>query len=449
MKTRTITLLLAIYACTSTIFAQPTGVTGYEAIELQNSAYRLDEYARVIGDVFGSGRRQSVWVNGISTVLDTPDEFTSATWGGISPTTGVIAGGFRRQFGDGPVYIWTKDGYTTLDMPLGSGSGTSCTGTSINDDGWLTARCSVPTMSALWIRNNDPTNPFGTGVTVRGINKHNEMLGYENWFCGYFLKPLSKDPPTWEWIDISPAHDDVRGNDLNNNAEVVGEYIDRDAFYWHDGVLTVLPEPNPCGGLYAYSAYAINDLGLITGGGVDSDCDGGSGYIWERTSPLGQTPHQLNSYTINDYLPRQPDISIGRPYDINTAGQMATSGINVNEEDTYYLVTPYLFNMSDPTPGIAGQVNTITVTNLVPGQLARLTWGTRKGAQPINKNCLGGLILIRDAHTHASFRATADATGTATFSIFVAESASGKNIRYQAIAPNECQISHTVEYTFE
>jgi len=277
-------------------------------------------------------------------------------------------------------------------------------------------------------------------------NEHNEMVGGD-WDHAYIYKPISKDPPTWERTEIFPDVDDVYGNDINNNTEVVGEYIDRDAFYWHDEVLTVLPELNPCG--YWYTVYSISDTGLIGGGGPGCDQYSGGGHLWERTSPLGQLPHEFEVYAINDYLPRQPDISIQRPYDINTAGQMATSGINAHEEDVHYLVTPYLFNMSDPSPGIAGQVNTVTVTNLVPGQLARLTWGTRKGAQPINKNCLGGLVLIRDAHTHASFRATADSTGTATFSIFVAESASGKKIRYQAIAPNECQISHTVEYIFE
>lgn len=78
-----------------------------------------------------------------------------------------------------------------------------------------------------------------------------------------------------------------------------------------------------------------------------------------------------------------------------------------------------------------------------------IVWGTLPGAQPIGNGCLGGLVLIRDAHTNPSLTAVADETGTAIIDIFVPFETAGKLVRYQAVAPDECNISHMVEFTFE
>jgi len=436
--------------------AQPTGVTGYEAIELEYDAFRLDEFARVLGDTEGLDREIIVWVNGEYIFFPTPDGYMYSFAGNISPTSGIIVGGVYQTGIPDPPIVWNLETqeFTLLDMPPGSGTSTGCKGHSVTDLGVILFDCYWPTITGLYVRHMDPflVEIEGSYSGAFRINEYYEMLGWEGtspdtrW---YILSPQPTFPFTWEWHEIMIGEgSDVGPTGFNNNREIVGEYEVRSSFYWYDDVLTVLPEPHPCG--YGYDAGVINDFGLLAGNGGDSDC--GWNYraaVWERITPLGQVPPEFNTYTIIDYMPRQPDININGVNDINNSGQMVTYGENELSEVTYYLVTPYLFNLSDPTPGIAGQCNTATVTNLEPFQKVHLAYGTLPGAQRIGNNCLGGLILIRDAQTHPSFTAIADETGTAVFEIYVSPKASGRTVRYQVIAPGECDISHTVEFTFE
>ena len=446
-----LTLATTCITTTTTLHAQPVGVTGYEAITLESSAFRLDEFGRVHGDTVEYKPDLAVWVNGEVIVLPTPEGYTSSYWGGISPTTGIIVGGLYNLWGPTPPIVWTLQdySYTLLPMLPGSGSSTTCDGRDINDAGWMAGACQQPYMVGLWINKNDPINLGSEAPQVGRINEHNEMIVSEVYHDRiYLLRPRPTDPLSWDWIDLLPPDEEGNVRGLNNNAEVVGEHSSRASYYWYDGIRTILPEPYPCGNMYV--AMAINDSGLIAGAGVRSDCTG-SAMIWERVTPLGINPPIFKTHAVRDYMPRQPGIKIEVGRDINSAGQIAAWGELENGEDASFLVTPYLLNMSDPVPGKAGQVNTATVTNLTPGQQVHIVWGTLPGAQPIggNYDCLGGLVLIRDAITNPSLTAVADDTGTAIVDIFVPLQTAGKLVRYQAVAPDECNISHTVEFTFE
>ena len=441
-------LTLTTAAITTTAHAQPVGVTGYEAVAFHSGAYRMDEFARVHGD--GQSLADAfVWVNGEVIFLHVPDGFDVLIEGDISPTTGIIVGGARKLNGGGQPVVWTINGTTVLTN-LPGGTSTVCDATDVTDSGWIIGSCFWPYMAGLWIRENDPINLGGEALWVNNINAHNEMTVGE-WYQRrlYLLRQQPTDPFSWDWIEIILPFDKGYLSGLNNNSEIVGELpAIRSAYYWYEGVSTILPEPHPCG--YGYDADAINDSGLIVGNGGDSDC--GWNYraaIWERTTPLGEVPPQFNTYTIMDYMPRQPNIKINSATDINSASQIAAQGELETGERVSFLVTPYLLNMSDPVPGIAGQINTITITNLTPHQQVRLVWGTLPGAQPIGNDCLGGLVLIRDAITNPSLTAVADDTGTAIVDIFVPLQTAGKLVRYQAVAPDECNISHTVEFTFQ
>lgn len=101
------------------------------------------------------------------------------------------------------------------------------------------------------------------------------------------------------------------------------------------------------------------------------------------------------------------------------------------------------------SPGAMGpQMWTITTLGLAPNQQVCLVWGTHPGAQPFSPTCPGGTLLIRDPHNTIP-PARADAIGVATFNVMVPRQAQGVTVRYQAIAPATCEISHTVEYLFQ
>jgi hypothetical protein len=150
---------------------------------------------------------------------------------------------------------------------------------------------------------------------------------------------------------------------------------------------------------------------------------------------------------LNDLIPRHPDVTLVTADDVNEAGQMAAFGEYDDGRARGFLVTPYLFEMSDPVPGIAGTQNTITITGLQPNQRVLLAYGTHEGAQKIRPSCPGGTLLIRDPQASPIVRA--DGNGVATITVNVPLSARGRTIHMQAIAPFECEISHTVMWVFE
>ena len=204
--------------------------------------------------------------------------------------------------------------------------------------------------------------------------------------------------------------------------------------------MTELPTFRSC----FVTAKAINNLGLIVGEeNMDDRCRNGQEHAvaWED---VGQG---YIEYDLNDFTPRHADVTLRQADDVNDAGQMAVYGQLANGSGRGFLVTPYLFEMSDPVPGRAGELNTIMVTGLQPDQRVILVWGTREGAQRIKPDCAGGTLLIRDPQSSPIVRA--DQSGVATITVNVPQAARGRTIRMQALAPFECEISHTVTWTFE
>ncbi len=81
------------------------------------------------------------------------------------------------------------------------------------------------------------------------------------------------------------------------------------------------------------------------------------------------------------------------------------------------------------------------------GAAVHRVWGTHEGAQKIPPGCPSGTLLIRGPQALPAVRA--DSNGVATIVVNVPPAARGRTARLQAVAPIECQISHTVTWTFE
>jgi hypothetical protein len=104
--------------------------------------------------------------------------------------------------------------------------------------------------------------------------------------------------------------------------------------------------------------------------------------------------------------------------------------------------------LSHPVPGIAGEMNTWTITGAEPGAIITFVYGFKGGGAVINTECdlLDAVIQLDDAKYMGS--AIADEAGVATLTLFVPELARelpGVMIQaFDAMNCNESQLSVVV-----
>lgn len=428
--------------------AQPSGVRGYELIEIRplpghstTGVVGLDDFARVLGRSRGTPSTPIVWVNGEVVVVPTPKGYTLTQVSGIG-SGGVVTGNAHPPGSpDRQPLVWTVSGQIIpLDLLPGMTTGLA---RAVDDRPWPATfgggYCTPfsPDYATTW--NGTSATQIGPARSgVNDVNNRGEAVGSAE---NEFQVPR---PVLWrdgQMIDVGgePRNTDGIARGVNDYTEVVGTMTTRRrGFYWFDGRITDLLEPHPIGGIP--KPQDINDAGLVVGSATNRENTGPTAVAWDKSQ-------QFQPIDLNDHIPRHLDVTLESADDVNDAGQIAAFGEYDDGRGRGFLVTPYLFELSDPAPGIAGQPNTITVTGLQPNQRVLLAFGTREGAQKIHASCPGGTLLIRDPHTLPAVRA--DANGVATITVNVPPIARGRTIRMQAIAPFECEVSHTVTWTFE
>ncbi|MCL4197222.1 MAG: hypothetical protein KJZ69_06985 [Phycisphaerales bacterium] len=446
---------LSVAACGAPSFAQPSGVAGYDLIEIKpleghltTGAKALDDYARVLARSSTAPSTPIVWINGQTLIVPPPPGYGIVLPGDIG-SGGVLVGTAYEDPGAGiHAAAWSANGsIRILDLLPGT---TSSTARSVDSQPWPSALSGgdcggAITYAATW-RGVSVTQ---IGPSRSGANAVNN-LGHAVGASYNELYRVSR-PTLWrdgQTIDIGgePYDQDGTATGVNDWTEAVGNLPDlRRPFRWFNGHTVLLPRLASCNSMGR--AWAVNDFGLIVGQDAEVTCERFHAMIWERLTPRAQVPPEYAVFDLNDYIPRYQDTELSDAKDINNAGQIAAYGEFPNRQGRGYLVTPYLFEMSDPVPGRAGTVNTITVTGLQPNQRVHLVWGTQEGAQKVRAACPGGTLLIRDPIALPAVRA--DVNGVATITVNVPLIARGRTVRLQAVAPVECQISHTVTWTFE
>jgi len=434
--------------------AQPTGVSGYEVIDLGvvpdqsvSGVQGLDDFGRVAGD---SGRVLPVpyvWVNGELLVIPAPPGYERPRVNDIG--NGPVAAGWATLSGspDWHPVLWTAtQGIFVLDLLPGTAFGSV---RSVDDRRWpLTGSagfCNAGVDYATAWHGPIATQIGSARSGADAINNLGHVVGTARNQLGVSRPTLWRDGQT---IDIGgePYDQDGTATGVNDWTEAVGNLPDlRRPFRWFNGHTALLHKRYPCNTVG--QAWAVNNAGLIAGQDARPDCGGSYAMIWERLTPRAEVPPEYAVFDLNEFIPRHPNIELLDAKDINDAGQMAVFGEYTDGRERGFLVTPYRFEMSDPVPGRAGTVNTITVTGLQPNQRVHLVWGTQEGAQKVRAACPGGTLLIRDPQGLPAVRA--DANGVATINVNVPLIARGRTVRLQAVAPIECQISHTVTWTFE
>ncbi len=428
--------------------AQPTGVSGYQVIEIRpleghraTSAEALDDFGRFLAYSLPTPGARIVWINGETLIVPPVPGYA---WFGCTDigAGGVVVGYAAPSQGLAwRAVAWTATQGIHLLPPI---PGTdSSEAHAVDDRSWPHSLStgisgSVVTYATVW--QGTQSNQVGAARSwADAINNLGHAVGSGRNQLGVSRPTLWRDGQT---IDIGgePYDQDGTATGVNDWTEAVGWVTFVGSFHWHNGVRTLLPALGQCGA----SPRAINNAGIIAGeSNPDPRCINGQQHavVWERAGP------QFVLFDLNDWIPRHADLRLVSAKDINDAGQMAVFGEYTDGRERGFLVTPYLFEMSDPVPGRAGTQNTITITGLAPNQRVHLVWGTQEGAQKVRAACPGGTLLIRDPIALPAVRA--DVNGVATITVNVPLIARGRTIRMQAIAPFECEISHTVTWTFE
>ncbi len=101
--------------------------------------------------------------------------------------------------------------------------------------------------------------------------------------------------------------------------------------------------------------------------------------------------------------------------------------------------------LGNPVPGLAGQNNSLSVTDANPGELVVFAYGFIAGSTNV-PGCPGLTIPIAGPQIIGS--ALADANGDATVTSFVPAAASGRQVRIIAGQQASCQASNLVLFTF-
>jgi hypothetical protein len=112
------------------------------------------------------------------------------------------------------------------------------------------------------------------------------------------------------------------------------------------------------------------------------------------------------------------------------------------------VVGPSGITLNDPSPGLAGQVNTFSVTDATPGNNVFFVYGFQPGSTPV-PGCSGTTLDIANLTMNNMFGFdAADQDGNASVSAYVPAPASGILVRFQAVELSNCIVSNRVDYTF-
>ena len=109
--------------------------------------------------------------------------------------------------------------------------------------------------------------------------------------------------------------------------------------------------------------------------------------------------------------------------------------------DSDTVMAPNSLTLTNPTPSIAGQVNTVTVGGATPGAVVALIASNQPGSTTLLLGHCGPIMIGMSDPLELIGIAAADASGNVTFSAPVPAAIAGQTYRVQALQPATCQIS--------
>jgi hypothetical protein len=128
---------------------------------------------------------------------------------------------------------------------------------------------------------------------------------------------------------------------------------------------------------------------------------------------------------------------------IDGDAEMVTPGTYVTASITR--VSGHDFVLTGPTPGIAGEENTLSVNGVTPYERVYFVYGFVPGSFNV-PGCPGVTVGINSPRILGF--SEADSKGNASYTVFVPGGASQRTILFQAVEIANCRVSNLVEYTF-
>ncbi|MBL1217005.1 MAG: DUF3466 family protein [Planctomycetes bacterium] len=279
------------------------------------------------------------------------------------------------------------------------------------------------------------------------VNETGVAAGYSGYFDGQYesWRAVMWTAPN-ELINLGVLgegfHSKALG--LNDIGQVVGESNYRDglsgwhAFLWQDGVMQDIHGGS---GLPNSGAWDVNNDGVVVGG--RSEYPQHEGFIWTPSTGM------LN---LTDLRPQKSGWIIVGARDINDFGQITGEATRTSVPDATlaFLMSPVYpsFDLSQPSPAVAGKMNGIRATNVEPGAKVYFVYGFEGGGTLI-PTCDVTVNALQIDNAQVAGSAIADVNGVAELRGRVAKNMSGRTLLFQALIPSSCEISNLVVQRFE
>lgn len=315
--------------CAATVSAAQAANTPLSPItDLGAFAYghSINSLGQICGDSTGDYLYPSVWNDGSVTPLGTRGHAYAIN------DAGLIVGQSDRD-----AVSWNSGGVANV-LPLQSGA-RSAEATAVNNQGLIAGsflNAANYTHACHWQNGlfHDLGTPFGNQSTVRGINNQGDIV-VDSWvYSGVFHTYLYRNGQFSQLLTDVASLGSSYARHINDSGMVVGALTLSDGtqtgYLWQNGVTTLLPTPS---GKDRPSPQAVNNLGLIVGGGWNSTFPAGNSgaraCIWE-----GQQVAFLD-----DLIATNSGWTLKSATDINDLGQIVGSG-EVNGVTHGFLLTP-------------------------------------------------------------------------------------------------------------
>jgi len=331
-----------------------------------------------------------------------------------------VAVGFAQDQEVNRAFMWTPE---TEKIALGNLGGTASWAYAINDNAQICGYASTGIVQHAFIWEDGVMTDLSISFPDEwsfawGINNHGVVVG-----------EFRNNAAMWkdgEYIDLGP---NGTAFDINDHEQVVG--TGAGPSMWVDGVWYALSKS---GFGKKGIAYAINNKSEVVG--FTSQGPQQFAFIW--------TP-QKGLRILDDLIPPNNFAHLISAHDIAENGNITARAWNFHGYFTLWAtllipVKPEIL-LSDPIPGIAGEINRWKVSQVVPGAEVTLYYSL-EGGGAIVEGCDKMDAVLQLQNPKFAQSVIANENGIAYFDIHVVNKASNLGtILIQAIDENNCQES--------
>jgi len=399
---------------------------------------------------------------------------------GLSNSTHIVGNIYREKWKDPNAFIWQNNQMTSFGTFPAE---TEVEAKAVNSAGVSVGH--VDSDSALVqaiLRESDGaiyqigTLPNHVGSVAEGINNRRQVVGYSIDSIGWPLAILWEDGLMTNLGTLGGRYS--RANAVNEVGDIVGmadtKRREEHGFILHDGTMYDL---GTLGGSYS-EANGINDAGQVVGNSMTS-LYMSHAFLWENGHMTdlgtlgGPTSYAFDinnegivvgySYTnegeqhafiydvehgmrdLNSlYSAHGPAWEAQQALAINDAGQIAAFGTRLDQIHAL-LIVPLRITLTGPDPGLAGMVNTISISGVEPNTTVDLYYGFEEGQHEV-EGCQGTYLDIADPILATTL--ITDETGSAEFVTLITNSMRGTTVHLQAVDRDRCEVSNLMTHEF-